>query len=782
MLLALFLSLSMAAAAVTGIVKDSTGGAVSGASVVVMTPTGVEQQTVTGPDGRFTIDRQGTEQVTIIVKAGGFAEQALTLEENATSIDITLNPAGVFESVTVTPTRSEQAIGNVPASVSVLDSSEIRQTAAVVADDVLRQLPTFSLFRRTSSIVAHPTAQGVSLRGIGPSGVSRTLVLIDDVPFNDPFGGWVYWTRVPMDNVDRIEVVEGPNSSLYGNYGMGGVINIVSARASQQTVEVRPQFGNFDTRKADFFGSHVYKKFSASLNGSWMDTNGFPLVAEQERGPIDKNAWVTYRNWNAKADYTFGPKANVFFRVGDFNENRNNAKITTTSSPGIEEVNDTSWLTTATGVRVMLPDSSSLQARVFTDNAEFHSNFLAVPNPNRTIARRTLDQIVPTRAVGTMVQWGRAFGLKNYVSAGLDTRWVEGESQETGFDATLGLTENLRRNAGGTQRSMGAYVQDILSPIEKLTITLSARVDNWKNYNGHNYEVTLPSGATAPGNLPPFADRDDTVVSPKAAAIYHFTDRVSAWGSFNKGFRAPTLNELYRQFRVGAILTQANSDLGPERLTGGELGVNLLPMDGLSMRVVYYDNRIENPVSNVTIATNIQQRQNLGRTKVAGLQTEGDLRVGEQWRVSAGYVYNQAKVTEFSANEALVNNCQGVAGASCFLPQVPEHRGSFRVTYMNPRIVTLSLGYQYVGLQYDDDQNVRGVITNGCSGTTACANPGLPAFSMLDMTASRAFGRNFEAYFGVQNLADTVYFVQTNPSTVGTPRMVTGGVRVRFSR
>ena len=114
-----------------------------------------------------------------------------------------------------------------PASTSS-PTSRSQQSPAVVADDVLRQVPTFSLFRRTSSIVANPTAQGVSLRGIGPSGVSRTLVLLDDIPFNDPFGGWVYWTRVPMMNAERIEVIDGATSSLYGNYAMGGVINIVT--------------------------------------------------------------------------------------------------------------------------------------------------------------------------------------------------------------------------------------------------------------------------------------------------------------------------------------------------------------------------------------------------------------------------------------------------------------------------------------------------------------------------------------------------------------------------
>src|SRR5699024_8370972 len=117
---------------------------------------------------------------TIVVRASGFAEKLLPASE---SLNVELAPATLFESVSVTPTRTEQRLADVPASVSVIDREQIRRSPAVVADDVLRQTPTFSLFRRTSSLSSHPTAQGVSLRGIGPSGVSRSLVLIDGIPF-----------------------------------------------------------------------------------------------------------------------------------------------------------------------------------------------------------------------------------------------------------------------------------------------------------------------------------------------------------------------------------------------------------------------------------------------------------------------------------------------------------------------------------------------------------------------------------------------------------------------
>jgi len=769
MLLALLLALGLADPAITGVVKDTSGGAVPGASVIVQTTAGAEQQTVTGPDGRFSLEKAPEGAATLVIRAGGFAEKKQPLSGGG-SLEIVLTPAAILEAVTVTPSRTEQRLGDVPASIAVLDSQQIKQSAAVVADDVLRQIPTFSLFRRTSSLSSHPTAQGVSLRGIGPSGVSRTLVLIDNVPFNDPFGGWVYWTRVPLENVDRIEVVEGPSSSVYGNYGMGGVINIVSGRPKRRTVEFKPQFGNRDSRKVDFFGSDVWGNLGVSGDGSFFDTDGFPIVVENERGPIDNNAKVNFKNFNVKADYTVNSRISAFARVGHFREDRDNGKVSTIP-PTAEEANSTRWTTASGGVRIVLPDSSDLQARLFTDDATFRSNFLAVAAANgvpRSVGRFTLNQRVPTNAVGTMVQWARAFGSRNYFTAGTDWHWVDGDSNEDALDPIRGQTVTLQRVSGGTQRSFGAYAQDIFTPAPKLNVTLAARIDSWHNYDAHNLETTVATGLPAPGNMPSLPDRSDTVASPRAAVMYHLTDRVSAWGSISSGFRAPTLNELYRQFRVGTVLTLANSDLGPERLVGSELGANLAVTSDLTVRTVWYANRIKNPVSNVTIQTlptqTTQQRQNLGRTRVWGVQTDAEYRLGEMWRVSGGYLYNQGTVREFDANPALIGK---------FLPQVPEHRGSFRVIYADPRIATLTLGAQFIGRQFDDDLNVRTV--------PGFTDPGLPKYATWDFTASRGFGRNVEAFVSVQNVADELYYVGTLPTTTGTPRLATAGVRLRFS-
>ena len=781
-MLAFLLALALAQAPLTGIVKDSSGAAVPGASVTIRTDSGAAAQTVTGPDGRFTFDRIPDGRATLVVLAGGFAQKEQPLERG--TVEVVLSPASLFEEITVTPTRSEQRLGDTPASVTVVDSQQIEQSAAVVADDVLRSVPTFSLFRRTSSVAAHPTAQGVSLRGIGPSGVSRTLVLIDDVPFNDPFGGWVYWTRVPLGAVDRIEVVDGSTSSLYGNYAMGGVINIVTSRAARRTAELSAQYGNRGTPKFDFFGSDVWRNFGIAVEGGWFDTDGYPQVAEPERGPIDTNVTVEFRNFNTKVDYNPTSNISTFFRVGYFREERDNAKkVIFPNNPTIPEANDTSWTAVSGGVRMILPDSSSLQARVFGDVETFRSNFLAVPDLiARNQARVTLNQRVPTNGFGGMVQWSRAVGTRNFLSAGVDWRWVDGDSEEDAMNPTS-TAVLTHRVSGGTQRSYGVFVQDVFTPTDRLSLTMSLRVDDWKNYDGHNLETTVATGNPVPpgtgpggvpiGNQPNLPDRKDTAISPRGGAMYRISDKVSVWGSASGGFRAPTLNELYRQFRVGARLVLANNQLGPENLIGGEAGVNVIATENVTVRGTWYINGIENPVSNVTIATNTQQRQNLGRTKVQGFQTDLEYRLGTRWRVAGAYLFNDAKVTEYAANSDLVGK---------YLPQVPQHRGSIQFVYTDPRFVNLALNLQMVGTQYDDDLNAQGVPANGCAvQSQSCDNPGLPGFALLDFTASRALGRGVEVFFGVQNILDEEFYVQTNPTTIGAPRLVQGGVRVRFA-
>ncbi len=780
MIAALALMAALAAdGTISGVVHDSTGGVVSGAAVIVRAG-GAEHRVTTGPDGRFTVDAPETGQLTVVVRAGGFAEKTTQVPPAQTGdLDILLDPATLLETVTVTPTRTEQRLGDIPASVSVVTSEEIAASPALVADDVLRQVPTFSLFRRTSSLVAQPTTQGVSLRGIGPSGQSRTLVMLDGIPFNDPFGGWVYWTRVPLDSVDRIEMTDGTTSSLYGNYAMGGVINIITARPTRGMLDLKTQYGTEGSPKFDFLAADRWNNLGALFEGSFFKTDGFPIVAPIERGPIDNNADVDYRNVSAKVEYAPSDKFNAFVRAGYFSENRNNAKV--------GELNDTRWTTVNGGIRSRLKDGSDLQARVFSDVSRAHFNFLAVTNPatTRNLVRLATDQHVPTNAFGTTVAWNKVLNGKNVLSAGGDWRWIDGDSQEGAYVAavpqviippvTIASTLSINRISGGTQQLSGAFVQDIFTPTDKLIVTLSARLDHWRNYDGHNLESSAITGLPTVNNRPNIPERSDTVVSPRGAVMYHVTDRVSVWGAANSGFRAPTLTELYRQFSVGAITTRPNDQLGPESLVGGEAGITVAPASNLTARLTWFNNYVDDPVLNVTLNATTAQKQNLGQTRIRGVQTDVEYRIGSFWRVTGAYVYDQAKVTDGGvANAALVGK---------YVPQVPLHRGSFQVAYSNPRYATVAFSMQALSLQYNDDQNVQFIpaATLAEAGYTSFTGPGLPGYASYDFTIMRDVGRHLQVFYGVQNMFDKVSFVQTNPSTTGTPRLMNVGVRVRLS-
>jgi outer membrane receptor protein involved in Fe transport len=745
---------------ISGIVHDSTGGAIVGASVTARVASGAERQTTSDSSGRFSVPPPAGSEITLIVRAPGFAEWRMSLVPTpaAGSVEVVLQPARMRDEVTVTPTRSEQQLGNIPASVSVIRQEDIQRRPALVPDDLLRQLPEFSLFRRSSSVSAHPTSQGVSLRGIGPSGVSRSLVLLDGVPFNDAFGGWVYWTALPMESAERIEVVNGASSSLYGSYAMGGVLNVVTRSPERRTIAVKTQYGSRQSPKIDFRASDVWGKVGVSIDGSAFDTDGYANVLQSLRGPVDTKVAVQFGHVTLKADYNPNDRVHAFVRTGYFREERHNGKITTVG-PLTEEVNDTTWTYTSGGVRMQLPDTSTLQATVFVDDKTFNSNFLAIPDATaaRSIGRLTLNQTVPSDAFGGMVQWSRALGANHVLTAGTDLRWVDGDSIEDAFDTTIGATKTLHRVAGGTQRSLGIFVQDVFTPLADLTVTASARLDRWRNYDAHNTETILSTGAVSDPILP---DKNDSVISPRLGALYRVHERVSVWGDIASGFRAPTLNELYRRFSQGAVVTLANPALGPERLVGGELGVNVIPVPRVTWRTTWFDNRVKDPVANVTITPpNLQQRQNLGRTRIWGIQTDVDYRISRTLRLGGAFIYDVATVRENPANPALVG---------LHLPQVPTHRGGIQVQYSDPRYVTVAFDVQMSGAQFDDDLNTSSRV--------------LPKYSVVNLSVSRTLGRNLQLFVAIQNMFDTEYFVGSLPTLVGPPRLVSGGLKISLQR
>src|SRR5438105_4577475 len=179
------------------------------------------------------------------------------------------------DSITVTATRTPTRLADTPASVVVLSRDEIAAGAAPTVDDALRQVPGFTLFRRTGSRTANPTSQGVSLRGVGGSGALRALVLDDGVPLNDPFGGWVYWGRIPRASIDRVEIVRGGASDLYGSSAMGGVIQFLRRANGADDLALEFSGGSEQTTTMSAFGSLSKGAWRGSVATDLLKTAGY---------------------------------------------------------------------------------------------------------------------------------------------------------------------------------------------------------------------------------------------------------------------------------------------------------------------------------------------------------------------------------------------------------------------------------------------------------------------------------------------------------------------------
>ena len=191
----------------------------------------------------------------------------------------------ISESITVV---SAAPFISTPSAVTVLSAEALAITPAATLDDALRSVPGFSLFRRSSSRVANPTTQGVTLRGLAASGSSRALVLADDVPLNDPVGGWIYWNRVPAVALQEVAVARGASGDLHGADALAGVVSIRGYRTPG--VRLLAEGGSDATGKASAYAGG--RRGGVGLFGAaeGYTTDGFITTAPESRGPVDTPA------------------------------------------------------------------------------------------------------------------------------------------------------------------------------------------------------------------------------------------------------------------------------------------------------------------------------------------------------------------------------------------------------------------------------------------------------------------------------------------------------------
>jgi iron complex outermembrane receptor protein len=638
------------------------------------------------------------------------------------------------EVIVVTGLRLPRPRHDVPAAVTVIDRDQVRRSPHALADELVREAPAVGTFRRSSSEIADPTSQGLNLRGVGPSGVSRALVLRDGIPVNDPFGGWVYWRAMSPLGIERIEIVPSGASALFGNFALGGVLQVISRPIDGRSLDAVIAAGSLGTQRFAARATERIGDFGAELSAESLRTDGYTPITATQRGAVDGPASSTHDTASARLEHHRGDStAHAAVRV--FTESLD-AGTQYTSADVRTVTYDAGW--------ELARKSGTLGIQLFGGQQRFDQERARVA-AGRATAASASTQRTPSNNQGAAVTWSGRLAEQHAIIVGADAQRVAGTSTDLLSPPMVMADTLVKRAAGGQQRFFGAFAQDAVQVMPQIELAAALRLDGWQNLDAST-TLTHNDGSTMTTQ---FADSQALQLDPRLGALVHISRDVAMRASAYRAFRAPTLNELYRPFQVGNVLTAANERLRPETLWGGELGTQIV-IEGVSAQATAFWNQLHDPIANVTLAEPLdgatRQRQNLGKTRILGLDLELLWRPSASWTVHVGHTFSDSHVTAAPAQPNLIDKR---------LAQAPRNRTTAAVTYDHERIATIGAQVRYLGRQFEDDLNTLPI----------------GAVVLVDARAERRLARGFSLVFSGQNLFDRRYLVgRAGIDTEGAPR------------
>ena len=729
---------AQAPGSVTLTVEDASGAAIPGAAVADETgkPLGTT-------DGSGEARLACVAPCRVRVAAAGFPEQEVT---RAGPMTIQMKPGPQAEQVTVTAYRAPLGELESPATTRLLSQRALQQSAGVTLDEKLRELPGVETFRRSSSLAANPSSQGISLRALGSTSASRTLVTDDDVPLNDPLGAWIHWQEVPELAIQNIQLVRGGASDLYGSSAIGGVLNVVPVRPRGDGVEISNSYGGEETFDESVLAQAKRGPYGVLVAGGAIGTDGYIQESPLQRGPLDRPSNVHSQNGLLDLERESGP-LRLFGRVSGMNDSRHNGTPL--------QFNKTRVVRYATGADWRNATSETLGLRLYGSDERFRQTFSSPSNAGAAFGIPTCTSrcgetltkfsFVPDNEMGAAAHWNQPLGAGLLLVAGADVRDVRVWDREQGLGASTTLT-NLRDH----QRDQAAYAEAMWVH-GQWTATASGRMDWFQNYDGKS--LTFSGGAWVPSATQP-THRDERPFDPRLGLTRKFTQHWAFSASGFRAFRSPTPNELYRTTTVGSQTTRPNYNLLSERATGGESGIASQWPWG-TMRASYFFTVVNRPIVAVTNTATLLTRENLGRIESRGISLDYELTPLRWLFAAGGYQYARATVAHSSQDNGH------------WIPEVARNMTTLNLRAYKPTWGTLSLEGRLSGRMFDDDAN------------TAL----LHGYFRLDAYASHEFGGRFEVFGSGENLLNRAIEVSKTPTTtLGQPRVARAGVLVRLGR
>ncbi len=759
---------SYSQACISGRIIDSKSeAAISGASVTVKG----NGATITDAKGEFRICNLKQDSVTLYISHISYEKVSLGYKLNKGENkfkDIVLTPALLnMDEVVITATRTDNRVIDAPGRVNLLTFKQLESIPVQNIDEVLQYTPGIN-YNRPFGIFS--TKATVTMRGLSGKEQARVLVLMDGIPLNKSDGGTVDWNMVDMNAVQKIEVIKGAGSALYGGNAMGGIINIITRRPDEKlSISASLEYGTFNTMGGRISAGKSSKPDKAGISRFW-NANFFAKKSDgyitQSEADIAANPYIVKSNMKEAGSMV---KGGLIFK--------NNHRL----EASVNYYNDNR----GTGEKVYQPDG----------NATDHDSYGITMNYQGRVKKTTLRSSVYmlTEDYKKVNEYLKDdYTWYNVLSVRRDLGWINSATFSAGrihkitagFDIKNGSVDaydeyytstDIVYNEGKILTSAVFAQDEMVLPGDKIKLTAGLRYDVSHFYDG-SFRIEAPTSETQfmqSYQVPEMKSQTWRALSPRFSAQYKWNEDSRVYAQVSRGFRASALEDLCRSGRIKGGFKIANPSLNPEYLTNIETGADVLILSKIQLSASVYFSQGKDFQYYITNGQTIDMgfgerpimlRSNISKVKIFGAETELRYNLSEKISAFANYTYTHSVIGSYT--KLTVTDTIDLSGN--FLTDVPRHMANAGVTFRS-KFVNASASVRYTGSQYVNDQNIWDEIVGSDQ---------YPAYTTIDARLWKEIKNHYTLALNVQNLADTKYY--DSKYAVCPGRFITLEVQAKF--
>jgi outer membrane receptor protein involved in Fe transport len=696
--------------------------------------------TSTNDNGEFYFVNVNTGTQNIAITAIGYRsyQQRIIIEKGANQeIEVFLDLDDVFlDEVVISATRTESKIGDIPGRVVVLTPERIALSSYQSVDELLALLPGVHTARSFGLFSFRAT---VSMRGVSSKEQARTLVLLDGVPVNKADGGSVNWNLISTGEIERIEVIKGPGSALYGGNAMGGIINIVSKKPTKPIEgSVTASYGTYNTKGVNAkFAGNLNNGFYWAANSTFRNSDGYitQSLADRQSNPYITKSTFEEKVVHLKTGYRRSESfsAEVDFTLFD--------DVRTTGEQVYQSLGNTREYDTYQIRSVFKGKAGNVQWNASTFfQREFYKRVSEWMKDDYT----WYDVLSVRSDYGVLTSANYTSGI-HLLTGGIDVRLGEVDASDIYYTSTDQVDNR------GKMDFYGLYFQDEISLFkDRLKFTAGLRYDYARFYDGE-FVIHNPSSETNFMNEYQFSDQDDVfwgAFSPRLSVQFKPNSIYRVYASYSRGFRPSVLDDLCRSGRVRGGFKVANPNLTPEYLNNFELGGDYKPKQWLRLSGSAFFSKGFDFLYYVSTGETIDMgfgprpimiRYNISEVDILGYEVDFSASPVRYLNIFGGYAYASSKITGYEPIDPNDFNLEGK-----YLTDVPMHSFSAGV-FVRTKIIDASVTSRYTGKVYINDQNTFDdwVLSNQ-----------LPAVFTIDIKLSKQIYKHVGVSLSVQNLLD----------------------------